>query len=98
MDFFTWALVLSALLGAVLNSCGRYLPCFKIWTVTNLFLFFINLVKSDYAQAFLFFAYFLTSLYGWHNLQNKITIRNVKSARGHKHENKLAKKQKATLL
>ena len=65
MEFFAWLVVFTALGGAVLNSYGCYLLSFQIWTFTNLTLCGINVIKKDYAQAFLFFAYLLTSINGW---------------------------------
>lgn len=65
MELFAWLVVFTALGGAVLNSYGCYLLSFQTWTFTNLTLFIINAIKKDYAQAFLFFAYLLTSINGW---------------------------------
>ena len=66
MEVFAWFVVIAALGGAVLNSIGWYLLSFQVWTATNLILCVLNLIKRDYAQGFLFFAYLLTSINGWH--------------------------------
>ena len=65
MELFAWLVVGVALGGAFLNSSGFFLLSFQIWTATNLTLCIINLIKRDYPQAFLFFAYLLTSINGW---------------------------------
>lgn len=78
MELFAWLVVLTALGGAVLNSYGCYKLSFQIWTATNAILCLMNLIKKDYAQAFLFFAYLLTSINGWYKLSltcNKKTLR-----------------------
>ncbi len=94
MDIFAWMLVIGALIGAVFNSCGRYLLSFKIWMLTNLLFFIYNLAKKDYAQAFLFFAYFLISVNGWHNLHKSHTVKSNHS-RTQKNEKLANKKTKA---
>ena len=90
-------LVIGALTGAVFNSCGKLLVSYKIWVLTNLCLCILNFLKYEYAQAFLFFAYFLTSVNGWYNLNTKSTnykACKTKSSRTHKKNEKLAKPKK----
>lgn len=85
-----WILVAGALVGAWFNSCGKYLLSFEIWTVTNALLCISNLKQKNYAQAFLFLAYFFTSVNGWYNLQKQPTTRKNKKGT----QNDKIKKQK----
>lgn len=92
--FFVWMLVIGALTGAVFNSFGKLLVSYKIWVLTNFCLCILNFLKDEYAQAFLFFAYFLTSVNGWYNLNTKSTnykACKTKGSRTHKKNEKLAK-------
>lgn len=84
---FAWTLVIGALVGAVFNSYGKYLICYRIWVVTNFFLCIANFRDEDYAQAFLFFAYFLTSINGLYNLHKTQSEGKSQKKRSRTHKN-----------
>lgn len=85
MELFAWTLVFFALFGAFVNSHGKYLISFQIWTFTNLFLSILNFCNKNHAQGFLFFAYLITSIHGWYKTKNKKAEKACKS-RTQKHE------------
>jgi hypothetical protein len=54
---------LISLTGAWLNAIG-YWESFILWTVANVFWFFHNVGKNSWAQAIVFLAYLISSIYG----------------------------------
>jgi len=59
----TTTLSILALIGVVLNI-KKHRACFYIWSVTNFGWFIVDIYKEIYAQAGLFFVYFLLALWG----------------------------------
>ena len=65
MEFqiISWTLTIAALIGVVLNIKRKRI-CFHIWMVTNAGWALVDLSRGIYAQAFLFFIYFLLAIWG----------------------------------
>jgi nicotinamide riboside transporter PnuC len=59
----TIILTIASLIGVVLNIKRRR-ECFYIWAVTNLSWTIVDYHKGVPAQAFMFFVYFLLSVWG----------------------------------
>jgi nicotinamide riboside transporter PnuC len=62
-SILTWLTVCASLIGVVLNIRKRH-ACFYIWSITNAIWMFVDLYKQIYAQAVLFFIYFILALWG----------------------------------
>jgi len=58
-----WILAVVSIFGVVLNIYKNKW-CFIVWAVTNFIWMLINLSREIYAQAFLFFIYFLLAIWG----------------------------------
>ncbi|MFA5132927.1 MAG: nicotinamide mononucleotide transporter [Candidatus Paceibacterota bacterium] len=62
-DLITWGLNLGALIGVILNIKHRR-ECFYFWFVTNAGWCIVDYYKGIYAQAALFFVYWLLAIWG----------------------------------
>jgi len=63
MTTFTWLMAALSILGVWLNI-KKHPICFVIWTVTNTAWMLVDFGSGLYAQAALFAAYLLLSIYG----------------------------------
>lgn len=63
----TVAFVIIALIGSILNSMMRIKLSYVFWLVSNVYLSVHNFCIKEYAQAFLFSAYLITSIVGLRN-------------------------------
>lgn len=61
-----WLIVVIALIGIVLNVRRRW-QGFLFWLISNGWWFWHNLVIGEYAQAVLFFVFWILSVYGIYN-------------------------------
>ncbi|MFA6321648.1 MAG: nicotinamide mononucleotide transporter [Candidatus Omnitrophota bacterium] len=66
---FYWVLAALSVTGTILNIKKNHW-CFVIWGVTNLFWGVVGMVAAQkdprmYAQAAMFFFYFILACYGW---------------------------------
>lgn len=62
-DIITWLLNLGALIGVILNI-RHHRACFYLWFITNAGWCIVDYHKGIYAQAALFFVYWLLSIWG----------------------------------
>jgi len=66
----SWLIVVIALVGIVLNVRRKW-QGFLFWLISNAWWFWHNLVIGEYAQAVLFFVFWVLSVYGICNWKRK---------------------------
>ncbi|MCK5609594.1 nicotinamide mononucleotide transporter [Candidatus Pacearchaeota archaeon] len=63
-DRILWSLTLLSIVGVVFNVLQRR-ESFGIWMFTNMSWCIVNWKKGIPSQSFLFFVYFILSVWGW---------------------------------
>ena len=63
MIIATWVLAALTILGTYLNIKCKW-QSFLIWCFTNMWWLIYNFAIGEYAQAFMFFMFLLSSMYG----------------------------------
>lgn len=72
MEIAPWGFTVLATFGSWLAMTRRMLWCWKVWTITNSYFVFHNLLIGEYAQCAFFAINLLFSIKGWKSERDRI--------------------------